>query len=155
MNGFAMVRLGVPECDLRVFGPVRVYGPPYSRLLWRDFGTTWLLTQYVGPPRQGTFFLGEIIVRPRSRGGLSEIGSFPLEPDLIRRDGFSHSAWAAESSYMKSERQSAASTGLRSDRREADTTSMLEDRLHKEACAFMESAIPSSRPGFGGRCSGG
>src|SRR6266851_144948 len=65
VNGFAMgAGLGVClSCDLRIASDQARFGTAYAKVGYGgDFGTTWLLTQYVGGPKaKEMFFLGDII----------------------------------------------------------------------------------------------
>jgi len=65
VNGFAMgAGLGVClSCDLRIASEKARFGTAYAKVGYGgDFGTTWLLAQYVGGPKaKELFFLGDII----------------------------------------------------------------------------------------------
>ena len=65
VNGFAMgAGLGVClACDIRIASDQSKYGTAYAKVGYGgDFGTTWLLTHYVGAPKaKELFFLSEII----------------------------------------------------------------------------------------------
>lgn len=152
VNGFAMgAGLGVClSCDLRIASDQSKYGTAYAKVGYGgDFGTTWLLTQYVGAPKaKELFFLGEIIDAPEAHrlGLINRV--FPHESLLSEVDaiasGIAHGPLTSYR-YMKSNVNLAASTDFRSllDR-EAEThmrCSMTED--HKEGVrAFMEKRPP-------------
>ena len=65
VNGHAMgAGLGVSlACDLRIAAAQAKFGTAYAKVgFGGDFGTTWLLTQYVGAPKaKEMFFLTDII----------------------------------------------------------------------------------------------
>src|SRR5260370_13590996 len=65
VNGFAMgAGLGVClSCDLRIASDQARFGTAYAKVGYGgDFGTTWLLAQYVGGPKaKELFFLGDIV----------------------------------------------------------------------------------------------
>ncbi|MCI0338574.1 MAG: enoyl-CoA hydratase [Acidobacteria bacterium] len=65
VNGHAMgAGLGVClACDLRIASYQAKFGTAYAKVgFGGDFGTTWLLTQYVGAPKaKELFFLSEVI----------------------------------------------------------------------------------------------
>jgi len=65
VNGFAMgAGLGIClACDLRISSDQAKFGTAYAKVgFGGDFGTTWLLTQYVGAPKaKELFFLAEPI----------------------------------------------------------------------------------------------
>ncbi|HMG37276.1 MAG TPA: enoyl-CoA hydratase [Blastocatellia bacterium] len=152
VNGFAMgAGLGVClSCDLRIASEQARFGTAYAKVGYGgDFGTTWLLTHYVGGPKaKELFFLGDIIDAAEA-----------LRIGLINRVVSAESLSAEVSSvasrvahgpltsyrYMKSNVNMAASTDFRTllDR-EAEThirCSFTED--HKEGVrAFMEKREP-------------
>src|SRR5579871_2531930 len=65
VNGFAMgAGLGIClACDLRISSAQAKFGTAYAKIAFGgDFGTTWLLTQYVGAPKaKELFFLADTI----------------------------------------------------------------------------------------------
>jgi 2-(1,2-epoxy-1,2-dihydrophenyl)acetyl-CoA isomerase len=65
VNGHAMgAGLGVAlSCDLRIASDQAKFGTAYAKVgFGGDFGTTWLLTQYVGAPKaKELFFLSDIL----------------------------------------------------------------------------------------------
>src|SRR5215470_3299892 len=65
VNGFAMgAGLGVClACDLRIAADQAKFGTAYAKVgFGGDFGTTWLLTRYVGAPKaKELFFLSDVI----------------------------------------------------------------------------------------------
>ena len=65
VNGFAMgAGLGVClSCDLRIASDQARFGTAYAKVGYGgDFGTTWLLTHYVGGPKaKELFFLSDIV----------------------------------------------------------------------------------------------
>jgi len=65
VNGFAMgAGLGIClACDLRISSDQAKFGTAYAKVgFGGDFGTTWLLTQYVGAPKaKELLFLAEMI----------------------------------------------------------------------------------------------
>src|SRR5262245_34488727 len=65
VNGFAMgAGLGIClACDLRISSDQAKFGTAYAKVgFGGDFGTTWLLTHYVGAPKaKELMFLGEMI----------------------------------------------------------------------------------------------
>lgn len=148
VNGFAMgAGLGVClACDLRIASDQSKYGTAYAKVGYGgDFGTTWLLTQYVGAPKaKELFFLGEIIDAPEAHrlGLINRV----LPHESLRPEVDAIAARVAHGPltsyrYMKANVNLAASTDFRTllDR-EAEThmrCSMTED--HKEGVrAFME-----------------
>jgi 2-(1,2-epoxy-1,2-dihydrophenyl)acetyl-CoA isomerase len=152
VNGFAMgAGLGVClACDLRIASDQSKYGTAYAKVGYGgDFGTTWLLTHYVGPPKaKELFFLGELIDAPEALrlGLINRVlphESLRAEVDAIA-SRIAHGPLTSYR-YMKANVNLAASTDFRAllDR-EAEThmrCSMTED--HKEGVrAFMEKREP-------------
>jgi 2-(1,2-epoxy-1,2-dihydrophenyl)acetyl-CoA isomerase len=157
VNGFAMgAGLGVClACDLRIASDQARFGTAYAKVGYGgDFGTTWLLTQYVGGPKaKELFFLGDIIDATEAhRLGLVNrvVGHEGLHSEVS--DIASRIAHGPLTSYryMKANVNFAAAAdfGTMLDR-EAEThmrCSMTED--HKEGVrAFME----KREPRFAGR----
>ncbi|MFY9609030.1 MAG: enoyl-CoA hydratase [Blastocatellia bacterium] len=148
VNGFAMgAGLGVClACDLRIASDQSKYGTAYAKVGYGgDFGTTWLLTQYVGAPKaKELFFLGEILdAQEAHRLGLI---NRVLPHESLRAEVDATASRIAHGPltsyrYMKANVNLAASTDFRTllDR-EAEThmrCSMTAD--HKEGVrAFME-----------------
>ena len=152
VNGFAMgAGLGVClACDLRIASDQSRYGTAYAKVGYGgDFGTTWLLTQYVGGPKaKELFFLSEII-------DAAEAHRLSLVNRVVAHETLQAEVAAIASRiahgpltsyrYMKANVNLAASTDFRTllDR-EAEThmrCSMTED--HKEGVrAFMEKREP-------------
>ncbi len=148
VNGFAMgAGLGVClACDLRIASDQSKYGTAYAKVGYGgDFGTTWLLTHYVGAPKaKELFFLGDIIDSSEAlRLGLI---NRVLPHESLRAEVDAIASRVARGPltsyrYMKANVNLAASTDFRTllDR-EAEThmrCSMTED--HKEGVrAFME-----------------
>jgi 2-(1,2-epoxy-1,2-dihydrophenyl)acetyl-CoA isomerase len=70
VNGFAMgAGLGVClACDLRIASDQAKFGTAYAKVgFGGDFGTTWLLTRYVGAPKaKELFLLSDIIDAPEA-----------------------------------------------------------------------------------------
>ena len=152
VNGFAMgAGLGVClACDLRIASDQARFGTAYAKVGYGgDFGTTWLLTQYVGGPRaKELFFLGDII-------DANEAHRIGLINRVVPHDSLLSEVSAIASRiahgpltsfrYMKANVNFASSTDFRTMLdREAEThlrCSMTED--HKEGVrAFMEKREP-------------
>ena len=153
VNGFAMgAGLGVClACDLRIASDQAKFGTAYAKVgFGGDFGTTWLLTQYVGAPKaKELFFLGDVI-------DANEAHRLGLVNRVIAQDAFqaqvnematriAHGPLTSYR-YMKANVNLSASTDFRTllDR-EAEThlrCGMTED--HKEGVrAFMEKRPPN------------
>jgi 2-(1,2-epoxy-1,2-dihydrophenyl)acetyl-CoA isomerase len=152
VNGFAMgAGLGVClSCDLRIASDQSRYGTAYAKVGYGgDFGTTWLLTRYVGGPKaKELFFLGDII-------DAAEAHRLGLVNRVVAHENLQAEVAAIASRiahgpltsyrYMKANVNLAASTDFRTllDR-EAEThmrCSMTDD--HKEGVrAFMEKREP-------------
>jgi 2-(1,2-epoxy-1,2-dihydrophenyl)acetyl-CoA isomerase len=155
VNGFAMgAGLGVClACDLRIASDKARFGTAYAKVGYGgDFGTTWLLTHYVGGPKaKELFFLGDIIDASEAHrlGLVNRIYSHESLEDEVRAIAL-HLAHGPLTSYryMKANVNLAASTDFRTllDR-EAEThmrCSMTDD--HKEGVrAFMEKREPHFR----------
>ena len=157
VNGFAMgAGLGVClACDLRITSDQARFGTAYAKVGYGgDFGTTWLLTQYVGGPKaKEMFFLGDIIdANEAHRLGLvnrvvAHDSLHSTVSDIASRIG--HGPLTSYR-YMKANVNLAATADFRAMLdREAEThmrCSMTED--HKEGVrAFME----KREPRFAGR----
>jgi len=157
VNGFAMgAGLGVClSCDLRIASEQARFGTAYAKVGYGgDFGTTWLLTHYVGAPKaKELFFLGEIIDAWEAHriGLLNHV----VAPESLMTEVSKAATTIAHGPltsyrYMKANVNLAASTDFRTllDR-EAEThlrCSLTDD--HKEGVrAFMEKREPK----FSGR----
>jgi 2-(1,2-epoxy-1,2-dihydrophenyl)acetyl-CoA isomerase len=152
VNGFAMgAGLGVClACDLRIASDQAKFGTAYAKVgFGGDFGTTWLLTHYVGAPKaKELMFLSDVI-------DASEAHRLSLINRVVRQDQFETEArqWAARIAagpltsfrYMKANINLATHTDFRTllDR-EAEThlrCGQTDD--HKEGVrAFMEKRAP-------------
>ena len=157
VNGFAMgAGLGVClACDLRIASDKARFGTAYAKVGYGgDFGTTWLLTHYVGGPKaKELFFLGDIIDASEAHrlGLVNRIFSHESLEDEVRAiaSRIAHGPLTSYR-YMKANVNLASSTDFRTllDR-EAEShmrCSMTED--HKEGVrAFME----KREPRFSGR----
>jgi 2-(1,2-epoxy-1,2-dihydrophenyl)acetyl-CoA isomerase len=152
VNGYAMgAGLGVClACDLRIASDQAKFGTAYAKVgFGGDFGTTWLLTRYVGAPKaKELFFLGDVI-------DAAEAHRLGMLNRVIAHDTFMAEALEVASRiargpltsyrYMKGNINLAASTDFRTllDR-EAEThlrCAMTDD--HKEGVrAFMEKRQP-------------
>jgi 2-(1,2-epoxy-1,2-dihydrophenyl)acetyl-CoA isomerase len=152
VNGFAMgAGLGVClACDLRIASGQARFGTAYAKVGYGgDFGTTWLLTQYVGGPKaKELFFLGDII-------DANEAHRIGLVNRVVAHEGLQSEVSNAASRiahgpltsfrYMKANVNLASSADFRTMLdREAEThmrCSMTDD--HKEGVrAFMEKREP-------------
>lgn len=157
VNGFAMgAGLGVClACDLRIASDQARFGTAYVKVGYGgDFGTTWLLTHYLGSPKaKELFFLGDIIdANEAHRLGLvnrvvAHEGLHSEVCDIAFR--IAHGPLTSYR-YMKANVNFAATADFRTMLdREAEThmrCSMTED--HKEGVrAFME----KREPRFAGR----
>jgi len=152
VNGFAMgAGLGVClSCDLRIASDQARFGTAYAKVGYGgDFGTTWLLAQYVGGPKaKELFFLGDII-------DANEAHRIGLVNRVVPHDNLTSEVNSIASRiahgpltsyrYMKANVNLAPSVDFRTMLdREAEThmrCSMTED--HKEGVrAFMEKRQP-------------
>jgi 2-(1,2-epoxy-1,2-dihydrophenyl)acetyl-CoA isomerase len=153
VNGFAMgAGLGVClSCDLRIASDQSRFGTAYAKVGYGgDFGTTWLLSQYVGGPKaKELFFLGDIVEA-------TEAHRLGLVNRIVPHDSLNAEVQAIASRiahgpltsyrYMKANVNLAPSVDFRTMLdREAEThmrCSMTED--HKEGVrAFMEKREPN------------
>jgi len=152
VNGFAMgAGLGVClACDLRIASDQAKFGTAYAKVgFGGDFGTTWLLTHYIGAPKaKELMFLGDVI-------DAAEAHRLGLINRVVRQDQFEAEArqWALRIAagpltsfrYMKANINFATHTDFRTllDR-EAEThlrCGQTDD--HKEGVrAFMEKRGP-------------
>src|ERR1700736_2757135 len=152
VNGFAMgAGLGVClACDLRIASDQAKFGTAYAKVgFGGDFGTTWLLTHYVGAPKaKELMFLGDTVEA-------AEAHRIGLVNRVVAHDQFESevTAWAARIAagpltsfrYMKANVNLATHTDFRAllDR-EAEThlrCGQTED--HKEGVrAFLEKRAP-------------
>jgi 2-(1,2-epoxy-1,2-dihydrophenyl)acetyl-CoA isomerase len=152
VNGFAMgAGLGVClACDLRISSDQAKFGTAYAKVgFGGDFGTTWLLSHYVGGPKaKELFFLGDILdATEAERLGLVNrvIGHETLESYVSEIASTIAHGPTTSFRYMKANVNLAATTDFRTllDR-EAEThlrCGMTED--HKEGVrAFMEKRQP-------------
>src|SRR4030095_16967177 len=155
VNGFAMgAGLGVClACDLRISSDKARFGTAYAKVGYGgDFGTTWLLTHFVGGPKaKELFFLGDIIDASEAHrlGLVNRIFSHERLENEVRGIASRIANGPLTSyRYMKANVNLASSTDFRAllDR-EAEThmrCSMTED--HKEGVrAFMEKREPHFR----------
>ncbi|MEP7270805.1 MAG: enoyl-CoA hydratase [Acidobacteriota bacterium] len=153
VNGHAMgAGLGVSlACDLRLASAQAKFGTAYAKVgFGGDFGTTWLLTRYVGPAKaKELFFLAETIdaVEAHRLGLVNRVVA--AEDLLVYADEM---AWRIAHGplvsyrYMKANVNQSMTTDFRTMLdREAEThlrCGMTED--HKEGVrAFMEKRQPS------------
>jgi len=152
VNGFAMgAGLGVClACDLRISSDQAKFGTAYAKVgFGGDFGTTWLLSHYVGGPKaKELFFLGDILdAAEAERLGLVNrvVGHETLESYAGEIASTIAHGPTTSFRYMKANVNLAATTDFRTllDR-EAEThlrCGMTED--HKEGVrAFMEKRQP-------------
>ena len=152
VNGFAMgAGLGVClACDLRISSDQAKFGTAYAKVgFGGDFGTTWLLSHYVGAPKaKELFFLGDILdAAEAERLGLVNrvVGHETLESYVSEIASTIAHGPTTSFRYMKANVNLAATTDFRTllDR-EAEThlrCGMTED--HKEGVhAFMEKRQP-------------
>jgi 2-(1,2-epoxy-1,2-dihydrophenyl)acetyl-CoA isomerase len=157
VNGFAMgAGLGVSlACDLRIASDQAKFGTAYAKVgFGGDFGTTWLLTHYIGAPKaKELMFLGDVI-------DAAEAHRLGLINRVVPQDQFEAEVrrWAARIAagpltsfrYMKANINLATHTDFRTllDR-EAEThlrCGQTDD--HKEGVrAFLEKRAPQ----FSGR----
>ena len=152
VNGFAMgAGLGVClSCDLRIASDQARFGTAYAKVGYGgDFGTTWLLAQYVGGPKaKELFFLGDIV-------DANEAHRLGLVNRVVPHDSLNSEVTSIASRiahgpltsyrYMKANVNLAPSVDFRTMLdREAEThmrCAMTED--HKEGVrAFMEKRQP-------------
>jgi 2-(1,2-epoxy-1,2-dihydrophenyl)acetyl-CoA isomerase len=152
VNGFAMgAGLGVClACDLRIASDRAKFGTAFAKVGYSgDFGTTWLLTRYVGATKaKELFFLGDLIDAAEAHrlGLLNRV----VAEDALMTEALEVASRIAHGPltsyrYMKSNINLATGTDFRTllDR-EAETQmrcAMTED--HKEGVsAFMEKRQP-------------
>ena len=153
VNGFAMgAGLGVClACDLRIASDQARFGTAYAKVgFGGDFGTTWLLSRYVGAPKaKELFFLGDILdAAEAERLGLVNrvVGHETLESYVGEIASTIAHGPTTSFRYMKANVNLAATTDFRTllDR-EAEThlrCGMTED--HREGVrAFMEKRQPT------------
>jgi len=152
VNGFAMgAGLGVClACDLRIASGQARFGTAYAKVGYGgDFGTTWLLTQYVGGPKaKELFFLGDIIdANEAHRIGLVNrvVPHDSLQSEVSNTASRIAQGPLTSFRYMKANINLASSADFRTMLdREAEThmrCSMTDD--HKEGVrAFMEKREP-------------
>ena len=153
VNGFAMgAGLGLClSCDIRISSDQAKFGTAYAKVgFGGDFGTTWLLTKYVGAPKaKELFFLGDII-------DATEAHRLGLVNRVVPSDSFADEVLSIASRiakgpltsfrYMKANVNLSTTADFRTVLdREAEThlrCGMTED--HKEGVrAFMEKREPS------------
>jgi 2-(1,2-epoxy-1,2-dihydrophenyl)acetyl-CoA isomerase len=152
VNGFAMgAGLGVClACDLRIASDKARFGTAYAKVgFGGDFGTTWLLTRYVGAPKaKELFFLADQIDAAEAHrlGLVNEVAAHDDLTSRVREIATRIASGPLTSyRYMKANINLAASTDFRAllDR-EAEThlrCSQTDD--HKEGVrAFMEKRQP-------------
>src|SRR5712671_910075 len=153
VNGFAMgAGLGVSlACDLRIASDQAKFGTAYAKVGYGgDFGTTWLLTHYVGAPKaKELLFLADVIDAAEAHrlGLVNRV----VEHDALRataNDIASHVAHGPLTSYryMKANVNMASSADFKATLdREAEThlrCGQTED--HKEGVrAFLEKRAPA------------
>ena len=152
VNGFVMgAGLGVClACDLRIASGQARFGTAYAKVGYGgDFGTTWLLTQYVGGPKaKELFFLGDIIdANEAHRIGLVNrvVPHDSLQSEVSNTASRIAQGPLTSFRYMKANINLASSADFRTMLdREAEThmrCSMSDD--HKEGVrAFMEKREP-------------
>jgi len=152
VNGFVMgAGLGVClACDLRIASGQARFGTAYAKVGYGgDFGTTWLLTQYVGGPKaKELFFLGDIIdANEAHRIGLVNrvVPHDSLQSEVSNTASRIAQGPLTSFRYMKANINLASSADFRTMLdREAEThmrCSMTDD--HKEGVrAFMEKREP-------------
>lgn len=152
VNGFAMgAGLGVClACDLRIASDNARFGTAYAKVGYGgDFGTTWLLTHYVGAPKaKELFFLADMI-------DATEAHRLGLINRVVEHDELtSHVAGVASTiangpltsfRYMKANVNLATSTDFRTllDREAETHLRCGETEDHKEGVrAFLEKRQP-------------
>lgn len=153
VNGYAMgAGLGIClSCDLRIASTEARFGTAYAKVgFGGDYGTTWLLTHYVGAPKaKELFFLGETVdaLEAQRLGLVNRV----VAPQVLQSEVRELAARIAHGPlvsyrYMKSNINLAGSADFRTllDR-EAEThlrCGMTDD--HKEGVrAFMEKRQPN------------
>ncbi|HLG16458.1 MAG TPA: enoyl-CoA hydratase [Blastocatellia bacterium] len=152
VNGFAMgAGLGVClACDLRIASDSARFGTAYARVGYGgDFGTTWLLTHYVGAPKaKELFFLGETLDATEAHR-LGLVNSV-VEPEQLASAVAGVASTIAHGPltsfrYMKANVNLAASSDFRTllDREAETHLRCGETQDHKEGVrAFMEKRPP-------------
>jgi 2-(1,2-epoxy-1,2-dihydrophenyl)acetyl-CoA isomerase len=152
VNGYAVgAGLGIAlACDLRIASSAAKFGTAYAKVgFGGDFGTTWLLTHYVGAPKaKELFFLAENIdaLEAHRIGLVNRV----VEPDKLTTEVTEIATRIANGPltsyrYMKANVNLAATVDFRTMLdREAEThlrCGMTED--HREGVsAFMEKRAP-------------
>lgn len=152
VNGFAMgAGLGVClACDLRIASDQARFGTAYAKVgFGGDFGTTWLLTRYVGAPKaKELFFLSDIIDAPEAlRLGLINrvVPADSLESQVNEIAGRISAGPLVSYRYMKANINASVNSDFRTmlDREPETHLRCARTQDHKEGVrAFLEKREP-------------
>jgi 2-(1,2-epoxy-1,2-dihydrophenyl)acetyl-CoA isomerase len=152
VNGFAMgAGLGVClACDIRIASEQAKFGTAYAKVgFGGDFGTTWLLTRYVGAPKaKELFFLPEVIDAAEAlRLGLVNrvVSPDSLEEHVNQTAARISSGPLVSYRYMKANINLSLSTDFRTmlDREPETHLRCAQTQDHKEGVrAFLEKREP-------------
>ena len=157
VNGFAMgAGLGIAlACDLRIASSAAKFGTAYAKVGYGgDFGTTWLLTHYVGPAKaKELFFLADVLDAAEAHriGLVNRV----VAPDVLASETASVASRIADGPltsfrYMKQNVNLAATVDFRTllDREPETHLRCGETGDHREGvAAFLEKRAPK----FSGR----
>jgi 2-(1,2-epoxy-1,2-dihydrophenyl)acetyl-CoA isomerase len=153
INGFAMgAGLGIAlSCDLRIASRAAKFGTAYAKVgFGGDFGTTWLLTHYVGAPKaKELFFLADVIDAAEAHriGLVNRV----VEPETLNAETSAIAARIAQGPqtsyrYMKQNVNLAATVDFRTllDREPETHLRCGETSDHREGVrAFLEKRTPN------------
>lgn len=157
VNGFAMgAGLGIAlACDMRIASSAAKFGTAYAKVGYGgDFGTTWLLTHYVGAPKaKEMFFLADVLdaVEAHRIGLVNRV----VEPEALAGETSAVASRIAQGPltsyrYMKANVNLAAAVDFRTllDREAETHLRCGETTDHREGVqAFLEKRAPK----FSGR----